>query len=209
MKWNRAYQARQLLARNTEVRQFRLLTLLLLVTAVAASISAWRVHREIESTTEKIELVRLLGRQLNVRDDTQFALVYENSIWEGERKCKVFLPKGSSYRFHVSLEGKWRQPPPQGMKDAAFVSLTPGEHTIRHYLHTQKSGITKIYVYVDDELIYEEVHEVGWLKYNYAFTERMDVQRISIQQPTDSPLEIWRGVGSSLLRQACWTVYAV
>ena len=42
--------------------------------------------------------------------------------------------------------------------------------------------------------IYDEVHGAGWLPYNYAFTEKTDEPLISIQRPTHTPLEIWRGV---------------
>ena len=182
-------------AAKVEPQQSRLRTLLLLLTAIATTFSAWRVHREIEATNEKIEIARLLARDLKVSDESQYALVYENSVWEGERKHRIYLPPGRTYVLHVSLEAQYRVP---ASKDTApsieSITLDPGEHTIQHFFYIEKNGSTRIHVYCDDELIYDEVHGAGWLPYNYAFTEKTDEPLISIQRPTHTPLEIWRGV---------------
>lgn len=179
---------------QNEPRQFGLGKLLLLVAAAAVWFSTWRVHREINVTQGEIELLRSFSKELVVTDETQFAMNYQDAIWEGERRCKIYLPPKHSYELHVALEGKYHVTPPTGAIPVKSIKLAPGEHTVRHFILTRQDGLTEINVYCDDQLIYGEVHEVGWLPVNYAYLEKMDEPFRTIQRDVDEPLEIWRGV---------------
>ena len=166
---------------TSKSRQFDLRILLLLVAAIASFFAASRAFRETVSTKKEIAQLRSLDKSLQVRDKSQYALVYQDPIWEGERRCRVYLPSNNRYRLYIALESKYQKSPPGGATPVKTVDFGPGEHVIRHFIYTAADGLTRISVHCDGELIYDKV-QVGWLPHNYAYVEKTDEPQQTVQQ---------------------------
>jgi|GEM_PF-4527909 len=171
--------------------QFDLRMLLLLVAAVASFFAASRAFRETASTHKEITQLRSLDNSLQVRDGSQFAFVYQTPIWEGERRCKVYLPPNNQYRLCIALESEFQKWPPEGATPVKTFELAPGEHEIRHQAYDD--GPTRIYVYCDDKLLYDKTEKAGWLP--PPIWENSGAPQTTVQREVEEPLQVWRAVG--------------
>ncbi|WP_254507915.1 hypothetical protein [Anatilimnocola floriformis] len=80
--------------------QFTLRTILLLTAAVGVWTAVIVNRREIPQLEQRIKAMRLLARELDIKDPNKIAVVKCQELWYDDNEWKIYLPEG---KFQVSL----------------------------------------------------------------------------------------------------------
>src|SRR5262245_56522730 len=110
--------------------RFSLLTLLLVTTLVALSITIAMLYRELLPLRQEVARLRNEVGELHVSDATKLHMIRVDTDSELEWKWRIWIPKGASYH----LRGYGELIPKEGFPTSGgTIDLRePGEHVIRY-----------------------------------------------------------------------------
>lgn len=166
--------------------QFGLLTLLLLVTAVASWTAFWQTRREMARLEARLPGMREIARPLRVDDPLQYAVVRHHELWNDDFRWRVYLPPNDRYRLRLAT----KEVDQQGLAEAVDqIELPPGEHELE-LRHEQVDQEWRIAVLVDGE---ERLRDAQPSEWNTGRgSSGGSAFATSKQQPVVQPLVLFR-----------------
>jgi len=178
--------------------RFSLITLLLVTTLVALSITVVMLYRELRPLRQEVARLRNEVGELHVADATTLHAIRVESGNELEWKWRIWIPKGTSYR----LRGYGGSIPKEGYPTSGGTInfLEPGEQVIRYSirrdprdgqwygtLQTQDASVGKdLQPWVEWPSHRSNAEGVGTSTRAYTAGERVVLIRHRVSQATSS-----------------------
>ncbi|KAA5539626.1 hypothetical protein FYK55_23965 [Roseiconus nitratireducens] len=113
---------------------FHLLTILLLVAAIACWLSFYQLWSETQRMESELPSLRELARELVVSDPSMYAVVRHHQLWNDDFRWRIYLPPDGNYEIHLAtreIAGDLPQP-------KVSKPIAPGEHELE--LRTAPDG---------------------------------------------------------------------
>ncbi|MGN6544687.1 MAG: hypothetical protein ACTHK7_06540 [Aureliella sp.] len=137
-------------ASRMRLPQIGLSTLLLATACIATWVSTWLNQRQIERLDKRVTAMKLLTRELVVKDRAQIAVVRQQPEFNDQELWRVYLPR-EGLRLHL----KTGKVPDIGkavnaQADVAVAPLTGGHHTIE-LKSTSEDDLWITRVFVDNQ----------------------------------------------------------
>lgn len=163
-------------------------TLLLMMGTVGVVTRAVILSRQNQRLRNEIATMRMLARELQVLDETQFAVIKRYPRWFEENIWDVFLPAGQTYRLNLVTRGV---DPTRTPRPFESVVLPSGYHTIEYRRKFEDQSSTwRIEVLVDQSPAMTFTESADW-ESSMSHSSQGGYSR-STQRPVDEPLFLER-----------------
>ena len=167
--------------------QVTLMTLLLLVAAVAVWLANVRTNKETQRYTSQLPGLQKLNRELLVYDPSQFTTVGKIPEWNGEAKGEIWVPSGKAYVLCMALDGV--QNAPVLPEPEVETPIAAGQHSIEFFTDQDKKGTTYT-VKLDGEVALTQWRPKDWEpRTGFSGGANWSTSR---QHENDAPWELFR-----------------
>ena len=149
--------------------QWKLSTILLLVTTIAVWVAAISMTRSTPRLIDEAESVSAIMNRLLIRDPEKYAVLHlQPRSWD-DNAWKVWLPEGHRYRLCVATRGVQYGPETVFPEKPDVVELQPGEHEIRTMITREDQGWKIVIANSDDEHL-QILETADWNKTEYYYS---------------------------------------
>ena len=168
-------------------RQFTLLTVLLLVTAIACWASYVKTELDLQDGKVKLSNLRNIAREVQVSDPKKFYSMLQFARRTDEDRWQIHVPSGVPARVCVSTSKIKPNMDSKDLPEPDETAVLPeGIHFVAARVETTDEG-EKVMVFVDDEVVIEQTHPAGWSGTGSTWNGQ------SHSSPTNHPLRLmWR-----------------